>query len=121
MLRSLVGSEMCIRDSCQPCFPLHLEFSEKCNQCLPSNNDQCVSSAAYSPVPTYYCPDLCPRFGADFSGNIADPYNNKHYLACWKGATLGCIPCPSELEFNADWNACLYKGLFKTKPAEYID
>jgi len=103
--------------SCQPCFPLTLEFSENCNQCLFAKNDECVSTQPWDAATTFDCPDKCPHRGPSFSGNIADPHNAHHYVACWYGQTVGCVPCPKGLKYNEKWNACLFKGLFKTQPS----
>ncbi|XP_066915677.1 uncharacterized protein [Clytia hemisphaerica] len=102
--------------SCQACWPLSLEFSEGCNQCLYSKHDDCVTTSPWVPEPTYFCPDKCPHRGPKFSGNIPDPYNSQQYVACWEGVTVGCIKCPSGLQFNEKWNACLYEGIYKTEP-----
>ena len=101
---------------CQACWPLSLEFSEPCNQCLYNRKDECVSTQPWEPATTFECPDKCPHRGPKFSGNIADPSNSHQYVACFHGATVGCIACPKGLQFNEKWNACLYKGLYKTEP-----
>ena len=102
---------------CQACWPLHLVFSQRCNQCLYSKYDDCVTTDKWHPAVTYECPDVCPKYGYDFSGNVNDPHNPRQYVACWEGVTVGCIACPSGLWFNQKWNACLYEGKFKTLPA----
>ena len=102
---------------CQACWPLSLEFSESCNQCLYSKHDNCVTTQPWLPATTFECPDKCPHKGPDFSGNVADPYNPRQYVACWQGATVGCIACPGNLEYNEEWNACLYEGKYKTQPS----
>ncbi|XP_066934557.1 uncharacterized protein [Clytia hemisphaerica] len=107
------------KPSCQVCWPKNLEFSEKCNQCLYSAHDECVSTVAFSPAVTSFCPDKCPHRGPKFSGNIADSDNNKHYIACWEGVTVGCVDCPKGLLFNEQWNACLYNGVHITKPGSH--
>ena len=99
---------------CQPCFPLSLEFSERCNQCLDRKTDDCVSTKPWAPATTFECPDKCPHRGSDFSGNIEDPNNAHQYVACFHGQTVGCVACPRGLLFNEKWNACLYEGKFKT-------
>jgi len=101
---------------CQACFPLSLEFSEPCNQCLYAKSDECVTTKPWEPATTFECPDICPDFGPHFSGNVGDPYNSKQYVACWKGQTVGCIACPYGLDFNAKENACLYMGKYVTEP-----
>ena len=78
--------------------------------------DSCVTTKPWKPAVTYHCPDLCPIYGHEFSKNIYDPFNYNHYIACWKGITVGCIACPAGLEFNEKHNACLYHGQFFTKP-----
>ncbi|XP_066927390.1 uncharacterized protein [Clytia hemisphaerica] len=103
---------------CQPCFPLSLEFSETCNQCLYSKHDKCVTTEAWEPATTFECPDKCPHRGPHFNGNIADPNNPHQYVACWHGATVGCIACPKGLLFNEKWNACLFDGKYKTEPEQ---
>uniref|UniRef100_A0A7M5UQ97 Chitin-binding type-2 domain-containing protein n=1 Tax=Clytia hemisphaerica TaxID=252671 RepID=A0A7M5UQ97_9CNID len=103
---------------CQACFPLSLEYSPKCNQCLNSKNDACFTTKPWKPVKSYICPDMCPNRGHNFSGNIPDPYIPYQYIACWKGVTIGCVKCPSNLQFNEEANACLYDGLYYTKPLE---
>ena len=100
---------------CQACWPLSLEFSEPCNQCLYARKDECVSTAPWAPATTFECPDKCPHRGPNFSGNIADPNNPHQYVACFHGATVGCIACPKGLQFNEKWNACLYEGKYKTE------
>ena len=95
---------------CQACWPLSLEFSEGCNQCLYARKDKCVNTRPWSPATTYECPDKCPHRGLQFSGNIADPYNPNHYVACFQGATVGCIACPRGLQFNEKKNTCLYNN-----------
>ena len=79
-------------------------------------SDQCATTKKWEPASTFYCPDKCPHRGPHFSGNIVDPYNPYHYVACWKGVTVGCITCPSGLQFNEKWNACLFDGIYKTEP-----
>ena len=101
---------------CQACWPLSLQFSETCNQCLYNKKDACVTTEAWKPATTYYCPDKCPHYGPEYSGNVADPQNKRQYVACWKGVTVGCVACPGTLEFNQEWNACLYQGKYKTAP-----
>uniref|UniRef100_A0A7M5XDF4 Chitin-binding type-2 domain-containing protein n=2 Tax=Clytia hemisphaerica TaxID=252671 RepID=A0A7M5XDF4_9CNID len=101
---------------CQACWPLSLEFSEGCNQCLYSKYDECVTTQPWEPATTFYCPDKCPHYGPEFSGNVEDPNNPHQYVACWKGVTVGCIACPAGLLFNQKWNACLYEGKYKTEP-----
>uniref|UniRef100_A0A7M5V7I6 Uncharacterized protein n=1 Tax=Clytia hemisphaerica TaxID=252671 RepID=A0A7M5V7I6_9CNID len=60
---------------CQACWPLSLEFSENCNQCLYSKHDDCVTTQKWHPATTFACPDKCPARGPHFSGNIEDPHN----------------------------------------------
>ena len=103
---------------CQPCWPSNLIFSGKCNQCLYERNGDCVTTTEWLPATTFSCPDLCPDKGAEFNGNIADPNNRRHYVGCWEGVTVGCVACPGVLEFNENWNACLYEGKYKTEPSE---
>ena len=101
---------------CQACFPMSLEFSQDCNQCLYNKKDACVTTKKWESQPTYHCPDMCPGRGPDYTGNIEDLYNYHQYIACWKGVTVGCVKCPADLLFNEEYNACLYDGLFVTKP-----
>jgi len=101
---------------CQSCFPMYLEFSQTCNQCLYSKHDDCVTTKPWKPVVTYHCPDLCVERGHKHSGNIEDPYNPNHYIACWNGVTVGCLDCPGDLQFNEEENACLYERIYLTKP-----
>jgi len=77
--------------------------------------DECVTTKPYEGAVTYFCPDKCPRMGVKFQGNIADPYNKQHYIACWNGLTVGCINCPANLEFSEEENACLYSGIYLTE------
>jgi hypothetical protein len=100
---------------CQACWPLRLEFSGKCNQCLYKKGDDCVTTEKWHPATTFECPDKCPHYGPNHSGNVADPYNPRQYVACWKGVTVGCIACPGVLEFSEKWNACLYEGKYMTQ------
>ena len=102
---------------CQACFPLSLEFSQECNQCLYSAGDDCVTTKKWHPATTFECPDKCPHYGPDFSGNVADPSNSHQYIGCWKGVTVGCVACPGNLEFNQKENACLFEGEFLTEPS----
>jgi len=95
-----------------------LEFSEKCDQCLYSKNDECVTTEPWEPAVTFECPDKCPHRGPAFSGNIADPGNAKQYVACFYGVTVGCIACPHGLLFNEAENACLYSGKYLTEPEQ---
>ena len=101
---------------CQACWPISLVFSQECNQCLYAKSDECVTTENWTPSPTHYCPDMCPSKGHDFSGNMYDDSNPKHYVACWHGTTVGCVDCPGDLMFNEEYNACLYEGLYHTKP-----
>ena len=101
---------------CQACWPLSLEFSQNCNQCLYSKHDECITTKKWHPATTFECPDKCPIYGPSFSGNVADPGNTRQYVACWQGVTVGCVACPGNLEFNQQWNACLYQGIYKTAP-----
>ena len=78
--------------------------------------DECVTTQPWKPATTLPCPDLCPSRGPEFSGNLLDPVNFNQYVACWRGVTAGCIACPKGLEFNEQWNACLFDGIFKTQP-----
>jgi len=103
---------------CQSCFPMYLEFSQTCNQCLYSKHEDCVTTKPWEPVVTYHCPDMCGSRGHKHSGNIQDPYNNAQYIACWNGITVGCIKCPASLLFNEDENACLYEGIHLTEPKD---
>ena len=77
--------------------------------------DDCVTTDTWEPATTFFCPEICSVRGPDFSGNIVDPSNSRQYVACWNGATVGCVACPGVLEFNEDWNACLYEGKYKTE------
>ena len=78
--------------------------------------DQCLTTKKWSPATTYSCPDVCPKMGPQFSGNINDPNNKYQYIACWEGVTVGCIACSRGLIFNRRWNACLYQGNVKQIP-----
>ena len=102
---------------CQACWPLSLEFSQDCNQCLYQAGDECITTKKWAPATTFTCPDECPRRGPDFNGNIADPTNSRQYVGCWNGVTVGCVACPGNLEFNEYENACLYEGKFLTQPS----
>ena len=101
---------------CQAYWPLSLEFSEGWNECLYARSDDCVTTEPWTPVTTFECPDKCPNRGPHFSGNIADPSKPHQYVACFQGATVGCIACPKGLQFDEKWNACLYNGIYKTQP-----
>ncbi|XP_066918654.1 uncharacterized protein [Clytia hemisphaerica] len=101
---------------CQACFPLSLEFSQRCNQCLYNRKDECVTTQKWEPATTFACPDKCPARGPDFTGNIKDDHEPRQYVACWKGVTVGCIACPGNLKFNEKENACLYEGKYLTAP-----
>ena len=101
---------------CQACWPMSLEYSQGCNQCLYSKKDECVTTKKWAPATTFSCPDMCPGRGHDFSGNMYDPYNTHQYVACWQGVTVGCIICPANLKFNQEENACLYEGKYFTEP-----
>ena len=105
---------------CQACWPLRLEFSQRCNQCLYSRYDACVTTEKWHPAPKLECPDICPKYGHKFSGNVADGKNPDQYVACWNGITAGCIKCPAGLLFNEKWNACLYEGKFKSLPGDRV-
>ncbi|XP_066934001.1 uncharacterized protein [Clytia hemisphaerica] len=102
---------------CQACFPLSLEFSQTCNQCLYSKYDDCLTTQKWHPATTFACPDKCPHYGPEFSGNIEDPDQPRQYVACWKGVTVGCVACPGNLKFNQKENACLYDGKYLTEPS----
>lgn len=93
---------------CQACFPSYLIFSERCNQCLYQKKDPCFTSSKWEPSWASFCPDKCPKHGSRFTGNIKDPYNAYHYIACWRGVTVGCITCPAGLKFSESTNACIY-------------
>ena len=91
-----------------------------CNSNFPSlNTDQCQSTSAWvtGTRPSLTCHDLCPSRGPLFKGNIADPDEKRHYVACWYGVTAGCVDCPGGLYFNEKEQACLYQGQYFTKPA----
>eukprot|EP00111_Clytia_hemisphaerica_P003561 TCONS_00010177-protein len=103
---------------CQACWPMNLEFSANCNQCLYSSTDDCVTTKPWEPATTFTCPDECPNRGPDFTGNIADPGNQRQYVGCWNGVTVGCIACPSNLLFNEYENACLFEGKYLTQPLD---
>ena len=103
---------------CQACWPLHLVFVGRCNQCLYSKHDACVTTKKWHPATTFECPDKCPHRGPHFSGNIEDPNNAHQYVACFHGQTVGCVACPKGLLFNEQWNACLYDGIYKTEPEQ---
>ena len=102
---------------CQACWPLSLEFSQECNQCLYQAGDECITTKKWKPATTFTCPDECTKFGPDFNGNVADPSNSRQYVGCWNGVTVGCVACPGNLEFNEYLNACLYEGKFITQPS----
>ena len=104
---------------CQACWPLSLEFSPRCNQCLYSKNDECITTKPWEPATTYNCPDICSKYGPDYSGNIADPSQPRQYVGCWLGVTVGCIACPGNLMFNEKENACLYEGKYITEPSKH--
>ena len=72
--------------------------------------DACVTTVAFQPAATVECPDICPGYGPEYDGNVEDPSHSFQYVACWKGTTVGCISCPSGLQFNEAMNACLYDG-----------
>ena len=101
---------------CQACWPMSMEFSQECNQCLYSAGDDCITTKKWAPATTFACPDICGDKGPDFSGNIADPSESRQYVGCWKGITVGCVACPGDLMFNEEENACLFEGKFLTKP-----
>ncbi|XP_066922977.1 uncharacterized protein [Clytia hemisphaerica] len=103
---------------CQACWPLSLEFSPRCNQCLYGSNDECVTTLPFQPATTFQCPDKCPHRGPKFTGNIADPAEKRQYVACWEGVTVGCVACPGKLEFNESENACLFEGKYITEPTK---
>lgn len=103
---------------CQACWPLDLQFSEKCNQCLYSDQDECITTSEFVPATTFECPDKCPLRGPTFTGNIADVNNARQYIGCFEGMTIGCIACPGKLEFNEKENACLFEGKFITEPSK---
>ena len=103
---------------CQACWPMSLEFSKNCNQCLYQSGDECVTTKKWEPATTFECPDKCPHYGPNFNGNIADSSNTRQYIGCWKGITVGCVACPGNLEFNEAENACLYEGKYLTEPSK---
>lgn len=76
-----------------------------------------MTTVQSAPAVTSFCPDKCPHQGPKYSGNIADPDNINHYIACFNGVTVGCIDCPNGLQFNEAWNACLFDGKHITKPS----
>ena len=78
--------------------------------------DDCYTTESWKPHSTFTCPDLCQRDGKKQSGNLADPNNGKHYVGCWEGTKVGCVVCPAGLLFNEEYNACLYDGLYVTRP-----
>ncbi|XP_065660410.1 uncharacterized protein LOC100204479 [Hydra vulgaris] len=108
--------------ACQSCWPQNLFFSQTCNQCLYKKEDSCYTTKLWKPQTTYPCPDACPNKGPNFSGNIADKVSNGgagnpyQYIGCWLGVTQGCVMCPAGLKFNEQSNACLFDGLYQTKP-----
>uniref|UniRef100_A0A7M5VGL1 Chitin-binding type-2 domain-containing protein n=1 Tax=Clytia hemisphaerica TaxID=252671 RepID=A0A7M5VGL1_9CNID len=104
--------------TCQACFPLSLEYSYECNQCLYKKSDACVTTKPWKPVTTFTCPDRCPSYGPKYTGNVADPAQSKQYVACWEGVTVGCIACPGNLMFNEQENACLFEGKYITEPTK---
>ena len=88
-----------------------------------TKNDECGGSGSGSgtvktqpPMQRQHCPDLCPRRGPDFKGNIEDPYNPNHFVACWLGRTVGCLDCPANLQFNEEKQKCLYDGIYEIQP-----
>ncbi|XP_066925987.1 uncharacterized protein [Clytia hemisphaerica] len=101
--------------NCQPCWPQSLEFSQTCNQCLYSRDDECLTTEAWKPASTYDCPDICGRMGPEGRMNIRDPQQPRQYVACWNGMTVGCVKCPGNLLFNETFNACLYDGKYWTQ------
>ena len=66
----------------------------------------------------YSCPDMCPKMGPKYNGNMEDPAEKYHYVACWEGITIGCPMCPGKLMFNEKENACLYEGKYMTEPSK---
>ena len=92
---------------CQACWPINLEYSETCNQCLYNRHDECHVTQKFVPPTTIQCPDICVHYGPDFSGNIKSPISEKHYAACWKGVTVACVACPKRLLFSEQENSCL--------------
>ena len=78
-------------------------------------SDECTETPNYPAEPTYFCPNKCIHKPKGFTGNIRDPYNQRHFVACLNGALVGCIKCPGGLKYNQKWNACLYEGKFKTE------
>ena len=105
---------------CQACWPFDLEYSKDCNQCLYNAGDPCVTTKIWTPDATYQCPDLCANYGPKYSGNMYDPDNLKHYIACWEGITVGCVNCPKGLLYNEKENACLYEGKYYTEGHDHV-
>ncbi|XP_057290628.1 uncharacterized protein LOC130613295 [Hydractinia symbiolongicarpus] len=103
---------------CQACWPKTLKFKKECNQCMYSIDDPCYTTKSWIAPVTYTCPDECPSRGPTFQGNIADPAEDRHFVACWNGVTVGCVNCPAGLLFNEYENACLYEGKYLTKPSK---
>ena len=103
---------------CQACFPMSLEYSQECNQCLYNAGDEYYTTKKWEPATTFQCPDICGTKGPKFDGNIADPSNSRQYVGCWKGITVGCVACPGNLEFNEFHNACLFQGKYVTEPSK---
>ncbi|XP_066911535.1 uncharacterized protein [Clytia hemisphaerica] len=107
---------------CQHCWPSTLVYKEECNQCTYTLKDECQTTHAIVAPPRregdkeIICPDICVKKGPKFDGNIANPNYKGHYVACWKGMTVGCIDCPGDLLFNEKEQACLYDGKFMTEP-----
>ena len=80
--------------------------------------DECYTTDTWVPASTYECPDMCTQYGPDYDGNVNDPGNPHHYVACWKGVTMGCVACPGNLMFNMRNNSCMYDGEHYTMPME---
>ena len=83
--------------------------------------DDCRTTATWEPEEQLPCPDMCTSKGPEFTGNLYDPKESTHYVACFEGMTVGCIRCPKKssgerLEFNQEYNECLYDGLYHTEP-----
>ena len=77
--------------------------------------DPCYTTQSWVPEKRFNCPDICPRKGPNFQGNIADPHEKRHYIGCWNGVTMGCVNCPAGTLFNEYENACLYEGKYLTE------
>ena len=82
---------------------------------FPIITDECTTTKPWTPRKVFDCPDMCGKMGPKYAGNMADPVENHHYVACWEGMTIGCVECPANLIFNEKENTCLYEGKYWTE------